>query len=261
MIGIGRSVGWFFSRSRDGIARVLVRCRVTPNMLTIFGVVLTVLTGVCMALGVSTGKGVFFGFAVYLLYCCAACDMLDGAVARIGGKGSKFGALLDSTTDRVSDFALWAGLAMGFAMLPKPNLTFVLLCMIAFLNGFMISYIKARAEDLIESCPVGYWQRGERFAAILFGCLGCNPGALVVQQAISPAFTALRRLFYAKAVMEGKNPPTDPRQGRWYHKIQPWYWPRMSLPYDLITLANIAWLFWGPVDPARWDILGKWITG
>jgi CDP-diacylglycerol--glycerol-3-phosphate 3-phosphatidyltransferase len=260
MIGIGKSVAWFFSNARDAIARRLVKWRITPNMLTIGGCVMTLAAGACLAMGVRTGERFFYAFAVLLLYWCAACDMLDGAVARIGNKGTKFGAFLDSTTDRVSDFALWGGLAMGFAAQPTPNLTFILLCLVAMLNGFMISYTKARAEDLIDKCPVGYWQRGERFAAVLFGAIAANPGALVVQQAVSPIFTWLRRVHYTKAVMEGRNPPVDPRdsQAKWYHKIQPWYWPRMTFPYDIITIANILWLFFAPVHPARWDLLRHW---
>ena len=253
---IGKAVGTFFATLRDALARGLVSCRVTPNMLTLAGCVLNILTGVCLAWGVKTMHPFFFALAIVLLYWCAACDMLDGAVARIGGKSSKFGAFLDSTTDRISDFALWAGLAFGYAWLGKPNLTFMLLSMIAFLNSFLISYTKARAEDMIESCPVGYWQRGERFAAVIFGIMGMNPGALILQQAISPVFTWLRRANYTRQVLAGKTPPVSARspQARWYHKIQPWLYPRISLPYDFITILNIIWLIWAPINPARLDI-------
>ena len=112
---IGKSIAWFFCNSRDLIARGLIRLGVTPNMITLTGCVLTMLTGFCLAMGVASGERFFYAFAVLLLYWCAACDMLDGAVARLGGKGTEFGRFLDSTTDRVSDFSLWAGLAMGFA--------------------------------------------------------------------------------------------------------------------------------------------------
>jgi phosphatidylglycerophosphate synthase len=254
---IGKSIAWFFCNSRDLIARGLIRLGVTPNMITLTGCVLTMLTGFCLAMGVASGERFFYAFAVLLLYWCAACDMLDGAVARLGGKGTEFGRFLDSTTDRVSDFSLWAGLAMGFAASTPANLTFVLLSMLAFFHAFLISYAKARAEDLIDSCPVGYWQRGERFAAVLFGSLGANPGAMVLQQATSPMFTWLARARYTKAILEGKTPPVNARDAnaKWYHKMQPWLYPRMSVPYDLITLANIAWLLFAPIDPAKWDIL------
>ena len=254
---IGRSVGRFFSVLRDAFARGLVKCKVTPNTLTITGCFLNIATGICLAIGIKTSLPVYYILASFLLYWCAACDMLDGAVARIGGKGSKFGAFLDSTTDRVSDFALWAGIAFGYAWLDKPNLTFMLLAMIAFLNAFMISYTKARAEDLIEKCPVGYWQRGERFAAILIGVMSVNVGALVIQQAISPIFTWLRRANYTRLILAGKTPPVSAKDpnARWYHKIQPWLYPRMSIPYDIITLANIAWLTWMPIDPEKLNFL------
>ena len=254
---IGKSVGRFFSVMRDALARGLVTCRVTPNALTITGCLLNIATGICLAFGIKTGLPVYYIVASFLLYWCAACDMLDGAVARIGSKSSKFGAFLDSTTDRISDFALWAGIAFGYAWLDAPNRTFMLLSMIAFLNAFLISYTKARAEDLIEKCPVGYWQRGERFAAILIGIMAVNPGALVVQQAISPIFTWLRRANYTRLVLASKTPATSAKDpnARWYHKIQPWLYPRMTIPYDLITLANIAWLIWMPIQPEKLNFL------
>jgi CDP-diacylglycerol---glycerol-3-phosphate 3-phosphatidyltransferase len=256
---IGKATAWFFTHARDAFARRMVRVGITPNMLTIAGCVLTCLAGASLAMGIRTGEHFFYAFALLLLYWSAACDMFDGAVARLGNKGSAFGAVLDSTVDRISDFALFGGVAVGFAWQDPANITFSLLAMLAFLHGFLISYTKARAEDIIESCPVGYWQRGERVAAVVFATLAANPGALVVQQGISPMFTWLRRVRYTRAILEGRNPPIDPRQGRWWDKIQLWKWPRMTVPYDLITLANIAWLLFAPVDPARWDLLRTWL--
>ncbi|MCD6303605.1 MAG: hypothetical protein J7M21_01425, partial [Planctomycetes bacterium] len=72
--------------------------------------------------------------------------------------------------------------------------------------------------------------------------------------------TVLRRVSYTRAVISGRNPPTDPRTGPLSLKLRPWRWPRMSLPYDLVTAANIAWLLLAPVgniDPLR-AVLAGW---
>ncbi|MDP6546616.1 MAG: CDP-alcohol phosphatidyltransferase family protein [Phycisphaerae bacterium] len=250
---IGRGVGFGFSTLRDAIARGLVKMGVTPNMLTLAGAAITAGAGVCYALGAGRDYA-FLVWGAVLLIVASACDMLDGAVARIGGKASVFGEFLDSTLDRFSDFAIYAGIAIGYASLGPANITFVLLAMLSFFNSIMISYAKARAENLIESCPVGYWQRGERSAAVLIATFANNIPALLVQQATLPMLTVLRRIFYTKAVTEGKEPIVDPRKGGVWLKLHLWYWPRMSLPYDFVTGVNIAWLIFAPIETV--DLLG-----
>ena len=99
----------------------------------------------------------------------------------------------------------------------------------------------------IKFCTVGYWQRGERSAAILIATFAHNIPALVVQQALLPLLTVLRRIFYTKAVIEGRTPVTNVREGSIWLKLRLWRWPRMSLPYDVVTAINIAWLIFAPV--------------
>ena len=251
---IGRGVGFGFSTVRDTLARGLVKVGVTPNALTLAGAAVTAGAGLCYALGAGRDNS-FIMLGGVLLIVASACDMLDGAVARIGRKASVFGEFLDSTLDRFSDFAIYAGIAIGYASLEPANITFVLLAMLSFFNSIMISYAKARAENLIESCPVGYWQRGERSAAVLIATFANNLPALLVQQATLPMLTVLRRIFYTKAVTEGKEVIIDPRKGGLWLKLHLWYWPRMSLPYDFVTGVNIAWLIFAPIGAS--DIVGR----
>ena len=253
---IGRGVGFGFSTARDAIARGLVKVGVTPNALTLAGAAVTAGAGVFYALGAGRDYS-FLVWGAVLLIVASACDMLDGAVARIGGKASLFGEFLDSTLDRFSDFAIYAGIAIGYASLERANVTFVLLAMLSFFNAVMISYAKARAENLIESCPVGYWQRGERSAAVLIATFANNLPALLVQQATLPILTVLRRIFYTKAITEGKEVIVDPRKGGLWLKLHLWYWPRMSLPYDFVTGVNIAWLIFAPIGTV--DIFGRFV--
>jgi len=241
---IGRAFATTISAARDAIARLLVRLGVTPNALTLTGMVLTAAAGVCYALGAGGRYANPFGggddwanmyllWAGLLMLAASACDMLDGAVARIGKKHTRFGAFLDSTLDRYSDFAVYAGIAVHYALCKPGNVTFVLLSMLALVNSFMISYTRARAEDLIDTCTVGYWQRGERSAAILIATFAFNIPALVVQQALLGLLTVLRRISYTRSVLAGKKPIINPRDGNWWLKIRLWRWERMSIPYDL----------------------------
>lgn len=266
---IGRAIGSFFIWARDHVARGMIRLHVTPNKLTLAGMVFTGAAGACYAAGSTSSFGwslrpgpvgnLYMMGAFWLLILASACDMLDGAVARIGNMGSKFGAFLDSTLDRYSDFAVFCGIACCYAWSQPANITMVFLSMLAFFNSFMISYSRARAEDIIEHCTVGYWQRGERSAAILIATAAHNIPALVVQQALSPLFTVLRRIFYTKSVIEGRTPITDPRLGGWWLKIRLWRWPRMTVPYDIITGLNIAWLIF--VRLPGGDPLRSWLGG
>ncbi len=268
---IGRGIAFAFSTARDSIARGLVRAGITPNMLTLTGMVITAVAGVCYAIG--AGKpmawslslhgpaGAYLLLAAAMLILASACDILDGAVARIGGASTKFGAFLDSSLDRYSDFVVYAGIAIFYASRPQANATAVALCMVAFFNSFMISYTRARAEDLIDSCKVGYWQRGERSAAILIATFAHNIPALLVQQAVLPLLTVLRRMMYTRAVLAGKSPIIDPRQGGWWLRIRLWRWPRNTIAYDFVTAVNVAWLIFAPVGKILQGTLGPWVTG
>jgi CDP-diacylglycerol--glycerol-3-phosphate 3-phosphatidyltransferase len=262
---IGTAVGHGFVVARDFCARVLLRVGVTPNMLSLAGLVIIAGIGVCYALGAGATKpawcwtplsdaNVYLLLAAGLMILSAACDMLDGAVARIGNLASRFGAFLDSTLDRFADFVVFTGIAVYYAWAAPANITFILLAALAMFNGYMIAYTRARAEDIIPECTVGYWQRGERIAAILIATYAHNIPALLVQQAFLPLMTVLRRVFYTKAVIDGKEPVTDPRKGGVWLRIQLWKYPRATWAYDIVTGINILWLIFAPVptcDPIR----------
>ena len=256
---IGRTIGLGFATVRDLIARRLIRLGVGPNFLTSLGIIFAFAAAVCYALGagrdwawsldIAAPANALLLLAGLLMLLASACDMLDGAVAKLGGKSTAFGAFLDSTLDRCSDFAVYAGIAAYYARQNPANVTFVLLSMLAAFNSFMISYTRARAEDIIESCTVGYWQRGERAAAILIATFAYNMPALLTQQALLPILTVLRRILFTRAVIRGKNPITDPRKGNLLLKMRLWRWPRGTIPYDIATAVNIAWLIYPLLCP------------
>jgi CDP-diacylglycerol--glycerol-3-phosphate 3-phosphatidyltransferase len=264
--GASKSVGSAIAAARDALAGHLVRLGLTPNRITLIGFLLTCGAGYCLARGASQQVPYFNlgggpvgwwpALAGLLLLLAGACDMLDGAVARVGRMGSRAGALLDSSVDRFSDMAIYIGCFLHFALLPTPNPTYQLLAMVALCNGVLISYVKARAENVIEDCSAGYWLRGERFAAVLIGCLSGHLPAVLWQMAILCLFTVCRRLTYGyaaiRAIEVGRPLPRRGPAPGWPGVLQLWRHPRGSVPYDLVTGANIAYIV---VAPCLWPAL------
>ncbi|HHH76211.1 MAG TPA: CDP-alcohol phosphatidyltransferase family protein [Phycisphaerae bacterium] len=251
---IGKTIGFGFATARNIIARGLVRIGVTPNMLSVLGMLLMVCAGVCYALGASHNNA-FLPLAGVFIVLSSASDILDGAVARIGGKASDFGAFLDSTLDRFSDFAIYAGIAISFAWQNPANMTYILLAMVAFLSSFMISYTRARAENLIPDCSTGFWQRGERTAAIVIATFAGNIPAMLIQQAWLPMMTALGRVMHTKAVIAGK---AKPDRKSWFTKIQIWRARRMTVGYDISCMICVAWLIFVRFDAV--DYIRQWLN-
>jgi len=153
------------------LARFLLRVGISPNAMTIAGAVGTWLSALYFF-----PRGYFFvGTLVVTLFLLS--DLFDGTMARLdGSKGSRFGALLDSTLDRISDsliliaLIIWAESANFNADEDffDSGQTVVLL-LIALLSGFLISYVRARAEGLGISCDVGIAERPERLIVLLVG--------------------------------------------------------------------------------------------
>jgi CDP-diacylglycerol--glycerol-3-phosphate 3-phosphatidyltransferase len=265
---VGSTIGKGFSVVRDAIAAALVRIGANPNTLTISGTVITMLAAICLALGAGAGSAwslrpgelrqyqpnAYLLLAGALMVLCCAGDMLDGAVARIGRKSTTFGAFLDSTLDRFSDFAIFLGI--GFYFVLRGNVTNTLLPVLAMFAGLMISYTRARAEDLIQFCTVGYWQRGERMVAVIIAIFAGNIPALLWQQALLPMFTVWARIRYTAAVAGGKQPQIDPRKGTGLDTLKLWRYPRMSWQYDVVTGLNILWLILADIPP-NWDPISR----
>jgi len=164
------------SRLLTPTGHVLARLGVTPNVITVAGTI-GVVGG---ALGIYPRGELFWGtvlITVFVLF-----DMLDGAVARVTGGGTTWGAFLDSTLDRVSDAAIFSGLILWLAG-KGDDLPLAVLALYCLVSGALVSYAKARAEGLGLTCDVGIAERGERIlvALVAAGLEGLGvPYALVV---------------------------------------------------------------------------------
>ncbi|MCZ2856973.1 phosphatidylinositol phosphate synthase [Blastococcus sp. VKM Ac-2987] len=140
----------------------LARVGVTPDMVTITGTV----GAIAGAAGlIATGHLLWGAFTVTVF---VLLDMLDGALARLRGGGSVFGAVLDSVGDRAADAAIFGALVWWFAG-AGDNRLLVLLALLCLVLGVLTSYIKARAEGVGLSCDVGVVERTERLILVLVG--------------------------------------------------------------------------------------------
>lgn len=152
-----------FARARvsaalEPVGRALARAHVSPNALTVTGLI-GVLIG---TIGLAARGYLLLGVIVVTI--SAFTDVLDGAVARASGKSSKWGAFLDSTSDRVADAAIFGSLIFYLASVQRP---LAATGAIVSLGGALtVSYVKARAESLGYTCEVGIAERGERLIAI-----------------------------------------------------------------------------------------------
>lgn len=144
------------------VAKIMARTGVTPNTLTAIGLVINLVSAVVIA------TGNFFAGGLLVLF-SGLFDLIDGAVARYTGRVTRFGALFDSTTDRVSEGFLFFALVWFY--LPQGKTLEVLLALAAAIGSFLISYIRARAEGLGMECKVGIFTRAERVAIIVLGLL------------------------------------------------------------------------------------------
>jgi CDP-diacylglycerol--glycerol-3-phosphate 3-phosphatidyltransferase len=172
------------------LVRLLTRLKVSPNALTIAGVVIT-----------TAGAVAFFfqrpRLGGFLILLGGLCDAIDGSLARNAGKATRFGALLDSSVDRYAEFVMLFGIGVYFLMVDdyvSAAVTFLALC-----GSFMVSYTRARAESLGLAAKVGVMQRPERIVFLGAGAL-LHPIALKIAiwlVAVFANFTALQRLRFA----------------------------------------------------------------
>src|SRR5215216_275324 len=167
----GASIGRAAQRIIDAIVRWLALGHINPNILTVIGVSLNV------GCGLLFGMGWFFSAGIILIV-ANLFDMLDGQVARLSGRVTRFGGFLDSSLDRLSDMVVFVGLMVFYARDIESHSTLnVFLAGAGLMGSVMVSYASARAESLIPKCDVGFLRRPERVVLFIIGALSTHPGS------------------------------------------------------------------------------------
>jgi CDP-diacylglycerol---glycerol-3-phosphate 3-phosphatidyltransferase len=162
---LGAEIGRGAMRIIDAMVRALASAGIPPNVLTVTGVTIN------LGCGVLFGLGEFFWAGIVLIV-ANLFDMLDGNVARLTGRVTKYGSFLDSTLDRLSDMGSFIGIMVFYSRLTEHHSTVnVLLAGIGMVASVLVSYTTARSEALGVKANVGFLQRPERVVLLIIGAL------------------------------------------------------------------------------------------
>src|SRR6184192_1141844 len=189
------------SRSIVGLART----RVTPNALTAAGVSLCLAASVVVFFE-NRNEWLYYWLGAVLFVVGSILDILDGALARAGGKTTPFGAFLDSTTDRIGEGAMLGAIALIFHRHDHP--VALALAFAAVSGSFLVSYTRAKAEGLGLRGDVGIGSRAERVAVITGGLVLASitiwllVGAIALLTATAWLTVLQRILFVRKQLRE-----------------------------------------------------------
>jgi len=184
----------------------LTRTRLTPNALTASGVVLCTVASILVVFE-DRNELLFYWLAAVVFVVGSLLDILDGALARAGGKTTPFGAFIDSTTDRVGEGFMLT--AIAYVLAANDHAVFVAVAMAALLGSFLVSYTRAKAEALGLRGDVGIGSRAERVVVITTGLVlapwGLLGWALVVLAATAWITVFQRVLHVRKQLMEAQS--------------------------------------------------------
>lgn len=174
--GVLQAVGGFFNR-----------LGISPNAMTLLGLLGSTLGAALLALGYIPAGG-------WVILLSGATDAIDGTMARLRGKTTRFGAFLDSSTDRLEELFVFGALAIFFAL--GSDAAGVAAAFAAAIGSVMVSYTKARAESLGFECKVGLLTRMERYMVLCPLLILNLPFWAAVAVAVLGNFTALQRIWH-----------------------------------------------------------------
>jgi CDP-diacylglycerol--glycerol-3-phosphate 3-phosphatidyltransferase len=188
-----------FRGALEAVGGFLNRLGVTPNVITSAGLVGNIAAGVLIAVGY-----LFWGGLLAMIV--GPFDALDGTMARLRGESGKYGAFVDSVTDRCSEIAIYAGLLVYF--IQTGTWQDALLVFFATVGSLMVSYVRARAEALNYSAKIGLLTRAERYIVLIPGIILNFPKISLWILAVFTNFTAIQRFIHVRhqaKEMEQKN--------------------------------------------------------
>lgn len=180
-------IGWACDKLVVLIVRGLALLRIHPNTLTFIGLMINLAAAVLLASGQFRTAGfVIIGAGVF--------DLVDGRVARTTNRVTRFGGFFDSVIDRYSDLGLLMGLLVYYASVNR--FFYVVLTAVVMTAAVMISYSRARSENVIPRCKVGFMERPERIVLLIIGALFNRMAPVLWVIAVLGNITVIHRMFY-----------------------------------------------------------------
>jgi len=175
----------------DPVARLLLRMGARPNHLTVLGLGVSVTAAYVFSVG-------RLRWGAALLAVAGLCDFFDGAVARLAGSDSDYGAFLDSVVDRYSDVAVLFGILVYYQQ--RADTVGSALTMATLAGTIMTSYTKARAQSIGVRCDIGVVERPERLIAFIAGAALQLLTPIMALLAVLTNVTAIQRIIYTRRI-------------------------------------------------------------
>ncbi len=182
-----RAIGLACNRVILLIVRGLALSRIHPNVLTFLGLVINIAAAALLAVGQ-------FRWAGVVIIGAGLFDMVDGRVARETNRVTRFGGFFDSVLDRYSDLALLVGMLVWYGSINRPF--YVVLTAVAMTGSVMVSYTRARAENSIPTCKVGFMERPERVVLVIIGALFDRMAQVLWVIAVLSNWTVAHRMMF-----------------------------------------------------------------
>src|SRR5216684_2689234 len=182
-----RAIGLSCGKIIELIVRALALSRIHPNVLTFLGLLINIVAAFLLAAG-------HFQAAALVVIGAGLFDMVDGRVARETNRVTRFGGFFDSVLDRYSDLALLVGMLVWYGSINRPF--YVVLTAIAMTGSVMVSYTRARAENTIPTCKVGFMERPERVVLVIIGALFLRMAQVLWVIAVLSNLTVVHRMIF-----------------------------------------------------------------
>jgi CDP-diacylglycerol---glycerol-3-phosphate 3-phosphatidyltransferase len=184
---VTRTIGLACNKIILVIVRGLALSKIHPNYLTLIGMLINVGAAWLLAVGQFRWAGaVIIGAGLF--------DMVDGRVARETNRVTRFGGFFDSVLDRYSDLFLLIGLLVWYGSIGR--FSYVVLTAVAMIACVMVSYVRARAENSIPMCKVGFMERPERVVLVIIGALFDRMAPVLWIIAVLGNLTVIHRMIF-----------------------------------------------------------------
>ncbi len=182
-----RAIGLVCGAIIGRIVKALALSRIHPNVLTFIGLVINIVAAFLFAAG-------HFRWAGAVVIAAGLFDMVDGRVARETNRVTRFGGFFDSVIDRYSDLSLYMGLLVYYASINR--FFYIVLTAIVMTGSVLVSYSRARAENTIPKCKVGFLERPERIVLVVIGALFGRMAPVLWVIAVLSNLTVIHRMIY-----------------------------------------------------------------